>query len=110
MVEIDKKKFEELCEIQCSIEDIANYFDCDVEYIKNWVKETYNEEFDIIYEKKSIKGKVQIREAQFKLAEKNVSMAIWLGKQYLGQTEEQQITKPMDKSDIAELRKKFKII
>lgn len=36
-------------------------------------------------------GKVGLRRAQFKMAEHNPSMAIFLGKQYLGQNEVQQI-------------------
>ena len=28
---------------------------------------------------------ISLRRSQFKLAEKNATMAIWLGKQYLGQ-------------------------
>ena len=110
MVNIDRERFEKLCELQCEVEDIANYFDCEVEDLKEWVKDEYGEEYDVIYEKKSIKGKVQIREAQFKLAEKNVSMAIWLGRQYLGQTEDQSIVSAVDKSDIADLRAKFNIV
>lgn len=34
-------------------------------------------------------GKVSLRRAQFKLAESNVGMAIWLGKQYLNQRDVQ---------------------
>lgn len=37
------------------------------------------------YKSKSQVGKSSLRRAQWKLAEKNASMAIWLGKQYLGQ-------------------------
>lgn len=32
-------------------------------------------------------GKISLRRAQFRLAEKNANMAIWLGKQYLRQTD-----------------------
>jgi hypothetical protein len=37
------------------------------------------------YKSKSQVGKSSLRRAQWKLAEKNASMAIWLGKQYLEQ-------------------------
>lgn len=40
------------------------------------------------YKSKSQVGKSSLRRAQWKLAEKNASMAIWLGKQYLGQRDE----------------------
>ena len=53
--------------------------------LKRWCKRTYELTFAEAYKKYSAKGKVSLRRAQFKLAEKNASMAIFLGKQYLGQ-------------------------
>ena len=39
-------------------------------------------------------GKMTLRRHQFRMAENNVAMAIWLGKQYLGQKEpEREISK-----------------
>ena len=38
-----------------------------------------------LYKKGQDNGKRSLRRIQFKLAEKNPTMAIWLGKQYLGQ-------------------------
>lgn len=41
----------------------------------------------------SADGRISIRRAQFQSANKgNTSMLIWLGKQYLGQKEQQEIT------------------
>lgn len=37
-------------------------------------------------------GRQSLRRKQFKMAETNASMAIWLGKQYLDQTDKQDIT------------------
>ena len=50
--------------------------------------------FSDAYKNKSQLGKSSLRRAQFKLAEKNATMAIWLGKQYLDQKDvvEQYIT------------------
>lgn len=42
------------------------------------------------------KGKISLRRSQFQLAEKNASMAIWLGKQYLGQKDVVEIGLPAD--------------
>ena len=36
-------------------------------------------------------GKISLRRSQFRLAEKNANMAIWLGKQYLEQPDHAQI-------------------
>jgi hypothetical protein len=48
------------------------------------------------YKSKSQAGKSSLRRAQWKLAEKNASMAIWLGKQYLGQRDIVELGLPTD--------------
>jgi hypothetical protein len=49
------------------------------------ISEEYNDTFSNIYKKYSDGGKMSLRRTQFKLAEKNATLSIWLGKQYLGQ-------------------------
>lgn len=83
--EINAEQFEKLCYIQCTLGEIASFFDCSEDTIQNWCKKEYKDTFSAVYKKKSEGGKVSLRRMQFKLAEHNVSMAIWLGKQYLGQ-------------------------
>ena len=82
---IDKENFEKLCGLQCTEIEIADFFNCSIDTINNWCKETYGETFSDTFKKKSASGKRALRRTQFKLAEKNASMAIFLGKQYLGQ-------------------------
>lgn len=53
-------------------------------------KEHYGETFAEIYKKLSAVGKSSLRRTQFKMAERNTAMAIWLGKQYLGQSDKQE--------------------
>lgn len=84
-IEIDKKYFENLCKLQCTKEEIAGFFDCSEDTIENWCKETYQTTFSAIFKVKSQSGKISLRRSQFKLAETSSAMAIWLGKQYLGQ-------------------------
>ena len=83
--EINKEQFEKLCSIQCTLEEIASFFDCCDDTINNWCKKEYGDNFSGVFKKKSASGKMSLRRIQFKLAEKNTSMAIFLGKQYLGQ-------------------------
>lgn len=83
--EIDKKIFENLCGLQCTLEEIAGVFDCSVDTIERWCKREYRETFAEVYKKHSAKGKMSLRRTQFKLAEKSAAMAIFLGKNYLGQ-------------------------
>jgi hypothetical protein len=44
--------------------------------------------FSDVYKKFSADGKKSLRRYQFELAEKNPTMAIWLGKNLLGQKDE----------------------
>ena len=83
--EIDQKQFENLCGLQCTLAEIADFFDCSEDTIERWCKRNYGESFAETLKKHCGKGKISLRRYQFKLAEKNAAMAIWLGKQYLGQ-------------------------
>lgn len=90
-IEIDKTNFESLCNLQCTLTEIAGFFKCSEDTIENWCKRTYEENYSAVYKKYSQGGKISLRRNQFRLAEKNASMAIWLGKQYLGQTDKLEV-------------------
>lgn len=83
--EIDQKQFESLCGLQCTKDEICGFFDTTDKTLENWCKRTYKAGFSEVFRKKRGKGKISLRRSQWRLAEKNASMAIWLGKQYLGQ-------------------------
>ena len=83
--EIDIKTFENLCGIQCTKYEICDVLDVSDKTLDKWCRETYKENYSEVYKKKRARGNASLRRAQFKLAETNASMAIWLGKQYLGQ-------------------------
>lgn len=85
--EIDRKLFENLCAIQCTRDEICSCLEITDKTLDSWCKRTYGEGFSATYAKKRERGKMSLRRAQFKLAEKNAAMAIWLGKQYLDQAE-----------------------
>lgn len=86
-IEIDQKKFEQYCGMFCTLADIAGLFDCSEDTIERWCKATYNEGFAEIYKKKSAVGRASLRRRQFILAETSPAMAIFLGKNYLGQSD-----------------------
>lgn len=83
--EIDKKQFENLCGLQCTKEEICGFLEITDKTLENWCKRTYKAGFSEVFKQKRGKGKISLRRNQFRLAEKNANMAIWLGKQYLGQ-------------------------
>ena len=84
---IDREQFEKLCYLQCTLAEIASFFDCSEDTIERWTKREYEKTFAEAYKIHSANGKISLRRWQFKLAEHNTSMAIWLGKQLLGQRE-----------------------
>lgn len=85
--EIDKKQFESLCGLQCTHDEICAWFEVSAKTLEAWCKRTYKQSFSKVFSQKRGKGKISLRRSQFQLAEKNASMAIWLGKQYLEQRE-----------------------
>ena len=106
-IEIDEKNFKKLCGMQCTLEEIAGFFDCSEDTIERWCKRTFNASFADTIKKYSAAGKVSLRRHQFKLAEKSAAMAIFLGKNYLGQSDriEQIVTEVEDLTPLAELLK-----
>lgn len=90
--EFSKEIFEELCNIQCTESEIASVFRCDPDTVNRWCKDTYGTTFSDTYKKYAEDGKSSLRRTQFRLAQKNTAMAIWLGKQYLGQSDRQEVT------------------
>lgn len=84
---IDKATFEKLCSIMCTEEEICGFFDISHDTLNRWCHQEYKCTFREAFSIKSSTGKIALRRIQFKQAETNPSMAIWLGKQYLGQSE-----------------------
>ena len=93
---INKRLFENLCTIQCTMEEICSVLDVCDETLTRWCKETYEMSFSEVFKQKRLGGKTSLRRKQWQLANKNATMAIWLGKQYLGQRDEQYIETKQD--------------
>lgn len=83
--EIDQNMFEKLCSYQCTEEEICGIFGVTDKTLTTWCKRVYKKSFSEVFKEKRQTGKISLRRSQFKLAEKNATMAIWLGKQYLDQ-------------------------
>lgn len=82
---IDYDTVEKLASIMATQEEIATFLGCNVRTLQR------DDEFSRVYKKGQESGKMSLRRNQFKLAERNPTMAIWLGKQYLGQKDIQGI-------------------
>ncbi len=90
--EINQKTFENLCAIQCTKSECCAVLECDDKTLEEWCRRTYGVGFSEIFEEKREFGRVSLRRAQFRLAEKNTAMAIFLGKNWLGQSDHVTVT------------------
>ena len=83
--EIDWKLFEDLCGLLCTQSEIASTLGVHNDTLRDRVLEEYGEDYSSTYKKYCETGKCSLRRNQVVLSKKNASMAIWLGKQWLGQ-------------------------
>lgn len=84
-ITINQQTFESLCHIQCTQEEICSVLNVCTDTLDSWCKDKYGKHFSEIFKEKREGGKVSLRRMQWKMAEKNATMGIWLGKQYLDQ-------------------------
>ena len=86
--EINKTEFEKLCFLQCTEREFCSWFDVSDETLNKWCKENYDgRTFLAVFKEKRENGLISLRRTQFQLAEKSPAMAIFLGKNLLGQTD-----------------------
>lgn len=101
-IEIDWEEFDRLCEFQCTLLEIASWLKCSDRTVERRVEEEKGMGFVDYYKIASAGGKRSLRRKQFEIAEAgNVGMCIWLGKQYLGQSDkiEEKSTRQVTVSD-----------
>jgi transcriptional regulator with XRE-family HTH domain len=91
-IEIDWKILDELCRLQCTQEEIAEYMGISVDSLERIAKREKGESFAEYFNKRRKVGFVSIRRKQYQLAmQGNVTMLIWLGKNWLGQVDKHEI-------------------
>jgi hypothetical protein len=90
--QIDQKEFEKLCFLQCTKQEFCSWFDTTDKTLERWCKETYGMGFSEVFRIKRENGIISLRRTQFQLAEKSPAMAIFLGKNLLGQTDKMEQT------------------
>ena len=83
-----------MCKIQCKHEEIASISNTTVETLQAACLRDLKMCFSDYYAQKAEGGKKSLRRKQWSVAidEGNVTMLIWLGKQYLGQTDKVEAT------------------
>lgn len=87
-VEMDKNMFEVYCQLACSEQDICDLFGgVDHNTLDEWCQKTYGMAFEQIYRKKVSPVKLALRKNQLLLSKTSSMMAIFLGKNMLGQSD-----------------------
>ena len=77
--QIDLEQAEKLGMLQCTLKECSAWFDIPLSTLSG------HKEFQEAYKNGLECGKISLRRNQWRLSERNAAMAIWLGKQYLGQ-------------------------
>jgi len=90
---IDFLQFEKLCAFHCTEAEICHFFDLTTKTLNRMLKTRYGQGFSQVHRKYVSFGNISIRRTQFRHAERHPGMAMFLGKVYLGQREQ-------DKADI----------
>ncbi len=92
-IPIDPKAFDALMDIPfVTVRAIAGVFACSEKTIQRYVNSVYGMTFDQLKEEKSENMKLKLAGKQYEVAMRGkVPMLVWLGKQYLGQSDKQEI-------------------
>ncbi len=86
LADIDLEELERLSALQATDQEVASWFGVTTRTIERKRKQPG---FAEAMERGKAKGRLTIRRAQLRMLEQgNATMGIWLGKQYLGQTDE----------------------
>jgi hypothetical protein len=102
-IEIDWEDVRKLSLLQCTQNEIASFLGVSVDTLLR------RKEFCELYKKGMEEGRMSLRRLQWKKAQDgNTTMLIWLGKQYLGQSDKQELTGKDGKSLVPDI--KFEVI
>jgi hypothetical protein len=81
-----------LAKIQCILDEAAAVLKVCPKTFDNYLR--FNKKAREAWENGREEGKIELRRLQWRSAERSVVMQIWLGKQYLSQTDKQEQSEP----------------
>jgi len=98
-INLNLEELERLSRLNCTMPEISAYFDIPLRTLED--KFTNELEVRNAIEKGRATGKLSLRRRQIQIMEEtnNPTMAIWLGKQMLGQTDKQEIVQDINIED-----------
>lgn len=93
----DWAQIEQMCLLQCTGEEIAGVVGVDYKTLERACKRENGTKFGEWIAQKGSGGKISLRKMQYDTAKGgNATMQIWLGKNWLGQTDRQEEDKTSD--------------
>jgi hypothetical protein len=91
-IELNWEQLDALCAIQCTAKEISEVLKISVDTIERRVKKKFKQTFAEYFEQKRQAGFASIRRKQYEMAMAgNVTLLIWIGKQYLGQSDKNEL-------------------
>lgn len=92
--EINMRTFENLCRIQCTLNEMCAVFECDNKTLESWCKREYGKSFSEIFSAKRLVGNVSLRRKLYKKAveDEDSRMLIFLAKNWLGMSDKQDVS------------------
>lgn len=98
---IDKQKFEAVVHLGLTNEELIEFFMVNSAQLWHWIKLVYQTSRPLcVLKKMRVEGKIEFMAKQRKLAEKNPTISIWLGKNYYGQVDEKEAAGGPDFEDL----------
>ena len=97
---INKDKFEAALKVGMNDEGILNLFCINLAALYKWVKMVYKTHHPVVQIKKiRAEGELAFRANQFKLAQKNPALSIWIDKTWYGRKDESEDDIPMNDTE-----------
>ena len=91
-IEINWDLIESLCQIQCTLREIAGVLGVSEDSIQRALKHEKKTTFAAYFDEKAASGRASLRRKQYEVAMAgNVTMLIWLGKQLLDQRDKAEV-------------------
>lgn len=91
-IEIDYATLDKLCSMQCTGEECAAILSINYDTLNAALKRDKNGGFSEYFKQKSAVGKMSLRRRQYEVArDGNPAMLIWLGKQWLNQSDKSEL-------------------
>ena len=98
---IDWKLFDELCELQCTEQEIADFFRCHLDTLAKHVQREWGFTFPEYYATKKGDGKISLRRQLRDHAKKNIAACIFSAKNILGYADKQEVITKVYNVDVS---------